>query len=394
VEAAPDLLERPPTGPLSVAYFVVGFSLGRLGRLDEALALITPPPDREAIPATDESWGAWAVFVARAQALIYAGRLSEAEELLASAYAQLVDQPAAEARAHVANRLAVLHLEQGRVQSAFRRANEAYTLFLQLGRTYPALYSYRVGAQALAMGGAASKAAETLAAHEALGLPQVLLHETDLLQARAWTQSAAGNLPAARDQLEAAAELGEEVGDLIGAACALHGLARLGRARQVAARLAALADGTDGDLVAARAAYANAVAARNVTSLIKVADEFEDMGTLLYAAEARAEAAVMLRRVGKPREAAAEEQGAARLLARCEGAATPPIQSIRARVRLTPGELDAAVHAAAGRTNKQIATDMHLSVRTVETYLQHTYDKLGVSGRRDLAEALGDQPKP
>jgi DNA-binding CsgD family transcriptional regulator len=394
VEAAPDLLERPPTGPLSIAYFVVGFSLGRLGRLDQALTLLTPPPDSEAIPATDESWGAWAVFVARAQALIYAGRLSEAQELLAPAYAQLVDEPAAEARAHVANRLAVLHLEQGRVQSAFRRATEAYTLFLQLGRNYPALYSYRVAAQALAMAGAADKAAEALAAHEALGLPEVLLHETDLLQARAWTQSAAGNLTAARGQLEAAAELGEEVGDLIGAASALHGLARLGGARKVAARLAALTDDIDGDLLAARSAYANAVATRNVTALVKVAGDFEDMGTLLYAGEARAEAAVMLRRAGKPREAAAEERGAARLLARCEGAATPPVHSIRARVRLTPGELDAAVHAAAGRTNKQIASDMHLSVRTVETYLQHVYEKLGVSGRRDLAEALGDQPKP
>src|SRR5580704_4560833 len=65
VEAAPDLLGGPPTGPLSVAYFVVGFSLGRLGRLDEALTLLTPLPDREAMPATDESWGAWAVFVVR-----------------------------------------------------------------------------------------------------------------------------------------------------------------------------------------------------------------------------------------------------------------------------------------------------------------------------------------
>ena len=118
------------------------------------------------------------------------------------------------------------------------------------------------------------------------------------------------------------------------------------------------------------------------------------MGTLLYAAEARAEAAVMLRRAGKAREAAAEEQSAARLLGRCEGAATLPVQSIRTRVRLTPGELDTAVHAAAGRTNKQIATDMHLSVRTVETYLQHAYEKLGVSGRHDLAEALEDQPNP
>jgi DNA-binding CsgD family transcriptional regulator len=59
-------------------------------------------------------------------------------------------------------------------------------------------------------------------------------------------------------------------------------------------------------------------------------------------------------------------------------------------VRLTPGELDTAVQAAAGRSNKQIASDMHLSVRTVESHLQRVYEKLGVSGRRELADALPD----
>jgi hypothetical protein len=42
------------------------------------------------------------------------------------------------------------------------------------------------------------------------------------------------------------------------------------------------------------------------------------------------------------------EQHAARLLARCEGAATPPVRTLAARVRLTPGELDIALQAAAG----------------------------------------------
>jgi DNA-binding CsgD family transcriptional regulator len=63
-----------------------------------------------------------------------------------------------------------------------------------------------------------------------------------------------------------------------------------------------------------------------------------------------------------------------------------------ARARLTPSELDAAVPAAAGRSNKQIAADMHLSVRTVESHLQRVYEKLGISRRHELGEALRDQP--
>ncbi|MDX6337431.1 MAG: hypothetical protein QOG05_4771, partial [Streptosporangiaceae bacterium] len=392
VQAASSLLERPDTGARTAAHAAVFYNLVRLGRLDDATRLLSPSPGGAAIPALDEPWDQWALLGHRAAALIHAGRLREAEALLTHAYDLLIDQPASHARAFVARWLAVLHLEQGRPASAFRRASESYTLFLQLGQPYPARWPYGFAALALALVGQADRAAETLAAHDALDPPSVLPNETDILQARAWTAAAAGDLPAARDHLVAAADLGQRIGDLIGASSALHGLARLGRAGHVAARLTALVHDIDGDLAPARAAYANAVAAGDSTALDQVSTEFENLGAILYAAEARAEAAVLLRRAGKTRQTAAAEQKAARLLARCEGATTPPLQTMTARVRLTPGELDTAVQAAAGRTNKQIAGEMHLSVRTVESHLQHAYEKLGVSGRHKLAEALRNQP--
>jgi len=394
VEAASNLLQRPSSGRLSVALVAPSYGLVRVGRLEQAIELLRPLADSGALPATDESWDQWGMLESLVAALVYAGRLGEAEDLLVRAYDLVVDQPAAEARAHVAHGLALLHLEQGRPLSAFRRASESYTLFLQLGRSSAARWPYIAAAQALAMTGQVDRATETLAAHDALELPTILLNETDLLRARAWTAAAGGDLPAARHQLEAAADLGEEIGDLLGATNALHSLARLGHARQVAARLAHLATRVDGPLAAARAAYANAVAARDINAFEKVCQDFEDLGTILYAAEASAEAAVMLRRDSQARKAAAAEQKAARLLARCEGATTPPVRTITARARLTPGELDAALQAAAGRTNKEIASNMFLSVRTVESHLQRVYEKLGISGRHELAEALRDQSTP
>jgi DNA-binding CsgD family transcriptional regulator len=364
--------------------------LTRLGRLDDALALLSPT-DREEVSA-DERGDQWSLFGNMALPLIYAGRLAEAEQLLTRANDLVVGQPTAEARAIVAASLAALHIEQGRPHSAFLRASESYTLFMQLGRPFAARWAYAAAAQSLAIAGQADQAAETLAALDALGLPPVLPNEADLLQARAAAAFAAGDLPAARRQLEAAADLGQEVGDLIGAARALHGLARLGHASQVAARLGALAEEVDGDLVAARAAYAQALAGRDSKDLAKVSVVFEELGANLYAAEASAEGAVLLRRAGKQREAAAAEQRAMRLLARCEGASTAAVETITARVRLTPGELGAALQAAAGRTNKEIARDMYLSVRTVESHLQRAYEKLGISGRHELAEALRDRP--
>ena len=50
------------------------------------------------------------------------------------------------------------------------------------------------------------------------------------------------------------------------------------------------------------------------------------------------------------------------------------------------------MQAAAGRSNKQIAADMHLSVRTAESHLQRAYEKLGIAGRHELPGALRDQP--
>ena len=392
VAAASTLPARSSSAPLTAAHATLSYSLARLGRLGEAIQLLTPSPGSSAIPAADEPWDQWVLFANRVNVLVYAGRLSQAEELLTRAYDRVIDQPAAEARAFVTGWFAALHLEQGRPMSAFHRASESYTLFRQLGRTAPARWSYIAAAQALALAGRAGPAAETLTTLDALDLPTILVNETDLLQARAWTAVAGGDLPAGRAQLEGAADLGEQIGDFIGAASSLHGLARLGRARHVAVRLAALADQIDGALVSARAAYANASAARDSAALSKVSGDFEDLGAILYAAEASADAAFALRRAGKPRDAAGAERKAARLLARCEGAATPPVRTITARERLTPGELDAAAQAAAGRSNKQIAAAMHLSVRTVETYLQHVYQKLGISGRHELADALHDEP--
>jgi DNA-binding CsgD family transcriptional regulator len=346
------------------------------------------------MPAPDASWDQWVLFECLGAGLVYSGRLKEAEELLFRGYDLVADQPATEARACVANVLALLHLEQGRPVSALRRASESQTLHMQLGRHHIANWPYILLALSFALTGQVDQANGALAAHAALDLPTILSSETDLMRARAWTAAAAGDLPSARHQLEAAADLGEEIGDLLGVTCVLHSLARLGHARQVADRLAETAKKVDGGLVAARAVYASALAARDSSALETVSRTFEDMGAMLYAAEASTEAAVILRRGGAARKAAAAEQKGARLLALCEGAVTPGVRALSARVQLTAGELDTALQAAAGRSNKEIASQMYLSVRTVESHLQRAYEKLGISGRHELAEALRDQLPP
>jgi DNA-binding CsgD family transcriptional regulator len=52
---------------------------------------------------------------------------------------------------------------------------------------------------------------------------------------------------------------------------------------------------------------------------------------------------------------------------------------------LTPRELEVLEHVAAGRTDREIATLLYVSVRTVQKHLAHVYEKLGVRTRTAAA---------
>ncbi|MFD6171593.1 helix-turn-helix domain-containing protein [Streptomyces coeruleorubidus] len=61
---------------------------------------------------------------------------------------------------------------------------------------------------------------------------------------------------------------------------------------------------------------------------------------------------------------------------------------------LTPQELQIAQLAAEGLTNRDIGARLHLSPRTIGFHLHKIFPKLGVTGRAQLRDALGDVPRP
>jgi DNA-binding CsgD family transcriptional regulator len=55
---------------------------------------------------------------------------------------------------------------------------------------------------------------------------------------------------------------------------------------------------------------------------------------------------------------------------------------------LSPSELSVAALVAEGRTNREIASTLFLSERTVASHLTHIYAKLGIRSRTELAHQL------
>jgi ATP/maltotriose-dependent transcriptional regulator MalT len=114
-----------------------------------------------------------------------------------------------------------------------------------------------------------------------------------------------------------------------------------------------------------------------------------DLGSALRRAGERSESREHLRRALDT----AHRYGAGGLaqLARDElvvAGGRPRRDALRGRDALTPSELRVARMAASGRTNRQIAQALFVTLRTVELHLTNAYGKLGIKSRKELPDAL------
>ena len=385
--AAAAMVERG--GPMPDQLYVVAVhNLVRLGRIAEAFALLARARADPGAGATYSAWDA-ELLHRTVEALLWSGRLHEAESLGAPALHTAVVEHDHIVEAYAAAALARCRLERGRPRTAVASGMEAWEVFHSYGRLLPAREPGWTTAISFAVVGDVAAATKML--DETNALPgSIAFDASRRLEVEAWIAAAAGDLRGARRRLDEAADELIRLGDLQHAATALHALVRLGYAPVAVDRLTTLASEMEGELVQARASHANALATRDAVRLEETAAQFEAMGADLYAAEAQAAATVVHRRTGRPRDAVAAARRAGTLAARCEGARTPALVGIEIRAQLTRAEVETAHLAAAGHSNREIADMLYVSVRTVENRLYKIYEKLGVSGRGSLADALRD----
>jgi DNA-binding CsgD family transcriptional regulator len=134
----------------------------------------------------------------------------------------------------------------------------------------------------------------------------------------------------------------------------------------------------------------SAEALRASPARLELARSLTDLGSALRRANRRADARDPLREAME----LAHRCGASPLAerAREELAATgakPRRVMLTGLESLTPSELRVARLAAAEMANREIAQELYISVKTVETHLGSAYRKLDISSRHELPHALG-----
>jgi DNA-binding CsgD family transcriptional regulator len=384
------LIARATGNRLAYATVPATFVYGLCGEVERALEVADR--GRAAIdeqqplmlPASFNRWAA-------SRVLVYCGRLREGHAVAVEEHEAAVAAGSSLAQGVWALALAEVRFAQGHARDAAAWGLEAVTVLRRAGGPTFVRRAYPSYVQALALSADRADVRRALDEIERTGAAWVSAGQVEWLIARAWVSVAAGDIAAGRRLLAEAAALAREQTAAAREAIALHDLARLGGAVRVAERLRTVAGQAEGPFAPACSAHAQALVAADPDGLLAACDQFEAIGALLLAAECAADASVVLARSLEHRLATAAQRRAQTLAEACGNPRTPALSSLDARVELTATEREIAVLAAAGCANRQIAAERVISLRTVENTLRRVYMKLGITGREQLPDALGQR---
>jgi DNA-binding NarL/FixJ family response regulator len=319
-------------------------------------------------------------------AMQWAGRLEDAEKLASIGYDYGVRQDATLLRGVSAYQLGLSAYWSGHMHTAQARFAEAVSA-LRLADVgfLPSACDHLVAAQALL--GIRSSSDAVVA--EGARFP---LYATERARLEGVAAVGRGDLVQARELARRAADVAADNGLTMLEALALWDGARWGDVNAVRERLSEVACQCEGALAPAITAAIAAWSSSDGAALQSSARDLEQLGFVLWAAEMHRVAARIHAKAGLTARALQAHALADRLLAQCEGTSTPLAgRSPKDHAPdLTRREREVVELAARDFTNAEIAERLSISVRTVETHLQHVYDKLGLRSRRDLALTLHD----
>jgi DNA-binding CsgD family transcriptional regulator len=390
VAVAGRVLDQPeaPAQALVWAATAAVPALGSLGRLGEALAVADRGLAMARAHPEDLPWGETQLGLVRCQVLLGAGWLAEARAIAEAGYQAAVADRSSERTGGWAGFRGLVDKAEGRIATAEASLREAVALLDEQDPYRFMRWCLAELASVAALAGDQKAAAGWLDRADARAGEANRYFDPWVELDRAWVAAAAGELSRAVDLATRAADMARASKQFTFEAGALYDVARLGAPASVRQRLEELAGWLEGRLAAVLASSAVALAAEDGAALDRVGAAFQDLGALLLAAEAKAAAARAHRATGRDASANASQEQAAALAAACQGARTLGLGSAIPVSVLTTREREVAMLAAAHISSREIATRLHLSVRTVDNHLGRVYAKLGVSNRAQLATLL------
>ncbi|QEN12030.1 AAA family ATPase [Mycolicibacterium sp. ELW1] len=384
----------------------VSFMYG-LGTDTEALqtALEIEDPDT-AVPATLQPTAVYALNCA------WTGRFDDARTAMSEVARRCAERGSEVDLVWAAEQLTAIDLGLGRYHDAQQSAAEALERASQVDAQLPLISAHiSVASVAAHRGDRELTRTASRRAIELASAAQLTYLIRPALMSRAFVEVSAGDYVTALQTLQPLLDTFDPVHDteiIAGAYLpdAVEALTALGRADEAERLVAALeANGALQDrpwmLAAGARGRAQMAAARGdlegayrhaekaVTHHERLPMPFERARTLLLvgqllrrrrrpqaAHDALRQAADVFAEIGSPLWMARAQSELDRLAARSVGGV------------LTGAERQVAENAAAGMSNKQIATALYLSPKTVEMYLSNAYRKLGIRSRAQLAAHL------
>ena len=388
VEAA-DLAGRvlaDPAAPPSAVQWAVfggGLALGLMGRGDEVAAIAERG---RALDDQAEGLLRYLMAFGEIRALVATGDFAVAEQR--SADIVRVSSPGQYLAWGMANVLAgTVELARGQFPATVSRMEQtvaALTSESAASWSFPARLLLAQAYSALGRTDAGSKMIAELkmryARHVAVFRPQLLIAES-------WLAAALGNVSGAADLALEAARSARLSGQRAIELLAHHDAARFGDRTGLEA-FADVAATIDGALARTQHAYARALIDRDATALYDAANAFSDIGALLYAADAAAQAAVLFESANERRQHIDSAAVADRIATACGGIQTPALSLAANPLPLSTREREIANLAALGLSNRDIAERLTVSLRTVEGHIYRACIKLDVTDREELARVI------
>jgi len=356
------------------------------GRFDDVAD--DPTPIEEMARAGSGEWPLALMFtqIIRFFALVCGGRFDTAEALARRGLTSAIGDERLAIRAYWLEALGITALGRGLPHEATAHLTDATNTLREANNPAlrNALYELTVArAQAGDIDGAASAIGEAEIAEA--GMIDPFVSEA---RARAAFEATRGRVSAAVELLNDDARVARDGGMHLFELHALFDAVRYGAAREHAPRLRELAATMQSPVPDLYARFATGLESGDADELAAVGRGFAEIGCILHAAEATA-AAARAAHASDLVGAFALADRANEYAAAAGNPVTPLLVGGVETAPLTPREREVATLVAQGRTDKEVARELGLSVRTVNAHLRSVYAKLRVAGREDLAVALG-----